>query len=86
MSNHNFLAQHYTRHEQHFENDLVDPERIRISESWFDETTADYWRHARAYECAELLRGDASASLLTVRVRAGGHFSLACVPRTGVHD
>ena len=66
MSNHNFVAQHYARHAKHFENDLVDPERIRISASWFDETTADYWRHARAYECAELLRGDTSASWLTV--------------------
>lgn len=66
MSNSNFVEQHYTRHAQHFENDLVDPERISISESWFNECTADYWRHARAYECAELLRGDASASWLTV--------------------
>lgn len=66
MDNQNFVSQHYARHAQHFENDLVDPERIRISASWFDETTADYWRHARAYECGDLLRGEPTASWLTV--------------------
>lgn len=39
-----FVEQHYARHAKHFENDLVDGERA----SWFDDSTADYWRHARA--------------------------------------
>ncbi|CAK0768550.1 Class I SAM-dependent methyltransferase [Azospirillaceae bacterium] len=61
-----FIDQHYARHAKHFDNDLVNPERIRISESWFNDTTADYWRHARAYECADLLTHDLNASWLTI--------------------
>jgi SAM-dependent methyltransferase len=66
MDNGNFLDRHYARHAEEFENDLVDAERIRISNSWFDETTANYWRHVRAYECIELLANPSSASWLTV--------------------
>lgn len=67
MSDESFVEKHYARHAKHFENDLVDADRIRISESWFDESTADYWRHARAYECAELLSGSGlEATWLTV--------------------
>ena len=66
MKQNGFIERHYARHAEHFANDLVDTERIRIAESWFDESTADHWRHARAYECAELLATQASASWLTV--------------------
>jgi SAM-dependent methyltransferase len=60
-----FEASSYERHAEHFANDLVDPERIAISGSWFDDSTADYWRHARMYECADCIL-DKSASWLTV--------------------
>ncbi len=66
MHNDSFVEQHYVRHAKHFENDLVDAERIRISASWFDESTADYWRHARAYECADMLTHRPDARWLTV--------------------
>lgn len=61
-----FLRNSYTQHARHFERDLLDEERIKISSSWFDESTADYWRHARAYECAECLNRHTDASWLTV--------------------
>jgi len=66
MSSGNFIERHYSRHASHFENDLVESERVRISTSWFDESTADFWRHARAYECAGLLSHRSHASWLTV--------------------
>lgn len=66
MDDHSFVEQHYVRHARHFENDLVDAERIRISKSWFDDSTADYWRHARAYSCADLLSHRSGVSWLTV--------------------
>lgn len=67
MDKESFIQQHYARHATHFENDLVDEERKRISASWFDETTADYWRHSRAYECAQILAGgDTDSTWLTV--------------------
>jgi ubiquinone/menaquinone biosynthesis C-methylase UbiE len=66
MSTEQFIEEHYGRHARHFENDLVDQERIRISATWFDETTADYWRHARAYECAHLLSDHPQSSWLTI--------------------
>lgn len=66
MSSQNFIERHYSRHASHFETDLVESERVRISNSWFDESTADYWRHARAYECAHLLAHRSSTSWLTV--------------------
>lgn len=67
MNEESFIEQHYARHAKHFETDLVDEERKRISASWLDETTADYWRHSRAYECAQILAsGNGDASWLTV--------------------
>ncbi len=61
-----FPQNSYAQHARHFERDLVDEERIKISATWFDESTADYWRHARAYECAECLIRHPNANWLTV--------------------
>jgi SAM-dependent methyltransferase len=61
-----FLRNSYTQHARHFAKDLVDEERIKISNTWFDESTADYWRHARAYECVECLNRHTDATWLTV--------------------
>lgn len=61
-----FLQNSYTQHAKHFSRDLVDEERIKISNTWFDESTADYWRHGRAYECAECLSRHSDATWLTV--------------------
>ncbi|MCK9156866.1 MAG: class I SAM-dependent methyltransferase [Paludibacteraceae bacterium] len=38
----------------------------RLTASWFDETTADYWRHNRMYEAVDCLQHDTSASWVTV--------------------
>jgi hypothetical protein len=43
------IEQSYLRHANHMENELLDESRIRISHSWFDDTTADYWRYSRMY-------------------------------------
>jgi ubiquinone/menaquinone biosynthesis C-methylase UbiE len=66
MNTKNFIESHYARHANHFESDLVDEDRIKISKSWFDESTADYWRHARAYECAALLSHRRESTWLTI--------------------
>ena len=77
-----FIDQSYKKHAEHFGNELVDKERIKISRSWFDDTTADYWRHARMYECADCLRdfpdrrwltvGDGRWGLDSIRLRQKG--------------
>jgi len=61
-----FVEESYSRHAGHFELDLVEPDRARIVNSWFDENTADYWRHARAYECADCVAADGPATWLTI--------------------
>lgn len=61
-----FLENSYSKHARHFERDLVDEERVRISNTWFDNRTADYWRHARSYDCADCLIRHPQATWLTV--------------------
>jgi SAM-dependent methyltransferase len=56
----------YSRHAAEYEADLTDSSRSKRANSWFDKTTADYWRHARAYECVECLTDNLDASWLTV--------------------
>ncbi|MBN2485921.1 MAG: class I SAM-dependent methyltransferase [Bacteroidales bacterium] len=41
-------------------------EHIKLTESWFDETTADYWLHNRMYEAADCIAGHESATWLTI--------------------
>ena len=62
----NFSGQSYQRHAEHFARDLVDEKRIAISKSWFDTSTADYWRHERMYEFADCLVGRYDSNWLTV--------------------
>ena len=38
----------------------------RLTASWFDETTADFWLHNRMYEAVDCLKHDTSASWVTV--------------------
>lgn len=61
-----FVEVSYRLHAETFRNELTDEKRIAVSRSWFDETTADYWRHKRMYECADCLAGRPEASWLTV--------------------
>jgi ubiquinone/menaquinone biosynthesis C-methylase UbiE len=53
-------------HQRACATDLASAERVRIANSWFDETTADFWRHNRAYQCAECLSEFSEASWLTI--------------------
>jgi ubiquinone/menaquinone biosynthesis C-methylase UbiE len=55
----------YESHAAHFAKDARSPEKRKIFETWFDDSTADAWRHARMYEAAELL-GTADGSWLTI--------------------
>jgi ubiquinone/menaquinone biosynthesis C-methylase UbiE len=41
-------------------------EHKRLAETWFDETTADYWLHNRMYEAVDCLKHQQSARWLTV--------------------
>ena len=66
----------YERHADHFAADLVDQKRIQKTETWFDETTADYWRHQRMYEPVRHLAHDTSATWLTV---GDGRFGLDAI-------
>lgn len=66
MKTENFINKHYEKHAKHFENDLIDSERIKISNSWFDDTTADYWRHIRAFECVDMVSDQPDKKWLTV--------------------
>ena len=40
-------------------------EHQKLTESWFDETSADYWSHNRMYEAADCIK-DMSSSWITV--------------------
>lgn len=62
----NFSLQSYQQHADHFSRDLIDEKRIAISRSWFDTSTADYWRHERMYEFADCLVGRNDSEWLTV--------------------
>ncbi|MGX9365355.1 glycosyltransferase family protein [Desulfoplanes sp. PS50] len=61
-----FSHQSYQQHAAHFARDLVDEKRIAISRSWFNTSTADYWRHERMYEFADCLVGRRNSNWLTV--------------------
>ena len=61
-----FLKWQYERHANHFKDSVSDSKRIDIAESWFDENSADFWRHRRAYEPALLLSENLHLSWLTV--------------------
>jgi ubiquinone/menaquinone biosynthesis C-methylase UbiE len=80
-----FHERSYKSHASGFAEDLVNPERIRIAESWFDEGTADAWRHARAYEIGSLLGGIPDERWLTV---GDGRFGLdaARLMKAGVQN
>lgn len=71
-----FHERSYKSHETGFANDLVDPARTRIAESWFNEGTADAWRHSRAYQIASILGGVPGERWLTI---GDGRFGLDAV-------
>jgi ubiquinone/menaquinone biosynthesis C-methylase UbiE len=62
----------YARHVEHLDS-YLDGEHAKRAAAWFDETTADYWRHSRMYECAEILKVHPDASWVTI---GDGRFGL----------
>jgi ubiquinone/menaquinone biosynthesis C-methylase UbiE len=72
----------YHRHQAHWQAITEDNTWQRVIESWFDTTSADYWRHRRMYEVAEHLAhgreqqwltvGDGQYGLDSVRLRERG--------------
>lgn len=66
----------YSRHAQGYANDLVDPERQKVSASWFDFSTANSWRAERIYEIAGHLGGAAGETWVTI---GDGRFGLDAI-------
>jgi ubiquinone/menaquinone biosynthesis C-methylase UbiE len=72
----------YQHHQDHWKAITEDKSWRRVIDSWFDETTADYWRHSRMYEAALHLAntgdqrwltiGDGQYGLDSFRLRARG--------------
>lgn len=60
-------------------------EAMRLAESWFDETTADYWRHRRMYEAVDCIADKGSTKWLTVGDGRWGLDSIR-MKRLGVND
>lgn len=56
----------YQRHADQFAEELTDEKRIARSETWLKTDTADYWRHARMYEAADVLASEPEAKWLTI--------------------
>jgi SAM-dependent methyltransferase len=56
----------YRKQAADFDQDLSDPRRLAIGRTWFDKTTADYWRHSRMYEAVDAFRSEADSRWLTV--------------------
>jgi ubiquinone/menaquinone biosynthesis C-methylase UbiE len=61
-----FSDKSYKKHADHFDNDLTNDDRMKIHDAWFQEGTADYWRHDRMYKIAEILSADKDAHWLTI--------------------
>jgi ubiquinone/menaquinone biosynthesis C-methylase UbiE len=56
----------YRYHRDHWQAISEDEDWQRIVDSWFDKSTADYWRHRRMYEAAEYLAGARDEAWLTI--------------------
>jgi ubiquinone/menaquinone biosynthesis C-methylase UbiE len=56
----------YRYHQSHWQSITEDKNWRRVVESWFDKSSADYWRHRRMYEAAQHLTGSGDEQWLTV--------------------
>ncbi len=56
----------YRFHRDHWKAITEDKDWGRIVESWFDKSTADYWRHRRMYQAAQHLTRSGDETWLTV--------------------
>jgi ubiquinone/menaquinone biosynthesis C-methylase UbiE len=56
----------YQYHRDHWKAITEDKNWRALIESWFDTSTADYWRHRRMYEAAQYLAGSDNEQWLTI--------------------
>lgn len=56
----------YRKHIAHLANDLVDPARQRINDSWFREDTADHWCHQRLYDAVRPFASEPQSRWVTI--------------------
>ena len=56
----------YRYHRDHWKAVAEDKNWRKLIESWFDTSTADYWRHRRMYEAAQYLAGSKDERWLTI--------------------
>lgn len=63
-NNRDFITFTSTSHAKHFENE--DEFSEKLTNAWLDDTSADSWRHNRAFEPAQLVSRFFSANWLTV--------------------
>jgi ubiquinone/menaquinone biosynthesis C-methylase UbiE len=46
-----FSQSSYEAHEKHGQEYLQDEEKRKITQTWYEKNTTDYWRHQRMYDC-----------------------------------
>ena len=63
----------YQKHASAFDGYVTSPERQQVADSWLDTSTANYWRHARSYDIANILGNEPGEAWLTV---GDGRFGL----------
>ncbi|MDR1163613.1 MAG: class I SAM-dependent methyltransferase [Candidatus Accumulibacter sp.] len=75
------IRESYKKHDAHFAAYLEVPERVATAETWFDKSTADYWRHERYYRFLEHMKckdrswmtiGDGRWGLDSIAIRERG--------------
>lgn len=76
-----FVQKNYSLHKELFQRSITVPEYIERAKTWFDESTADFWRHKRCYEFLDafekkyyswLTVGDGRWGLDSIRIRKRG--------------
>jgi ubiquinone/menaquinone biosynthesis C-methylase UbiE len=75
----------YTSHIEHSQNQLIDDSKKPLLDSWFDETTAAYWLHARMYEAVDCVHLGNDEKWLTI---GDGRFGLDAlrIKKRGIKD
>jgi SAM-dependent methyltransferase len=81
-----FERRSYDRHVKNWSDELSNPNRKQVHESWFREDTIDFWRHLRMYEAVfECLKNHKDRSWMTV---GDGRYGLDAIrmKRRGFQD
>jgi ubiquinone/menaquinone biosynthesis C-methylase UbiE len=64
MTNHQLKS--YAAHNDHYKEELTNPDRLKVGQSWFREDTTNYWVHSRMFEGAIHLLSAPEKTWLTV--------------------